>query len=441
MARILLSAFSNVTWTKEKYHDSFVEGLSNALKRCGNEVFMVRVNEFVEHPVTSNIYSFVNKKKLIEDIDKFNPELIITFNNSFPCEEFVTKTNCPILLYTADGCDFFAFKNLISAYRERYVFLNLNESVYGALKRYYPYIKEEQYCDFGYVTDFRALDIEQDINISFLGSIPNYTYNLSNYFITQSSNAIKADFFKEFDKFKDDVFSEFNYKLPNFNSKESLETLAIFLLTTKDRFEILSSLTDLGLLIYGYNSFCNAGIYNYELLKAYNFDLCVTIEQSQKLFNRSKISLNLPSARATCGFSWRVPDILASNSVLLSPEKKDLTALMKGYADLPTFNSSSEAKELAQKLLKDNVWRKELAQASNKMIEDKCRLESRFRTISNQLNVQLISDNKGYIKYVDETDYILQIFTKGKKENKILRETSKALPYFIAKKILQKMGC
>ena len=441
MARIIISTFSNVTWTKEKYHDSFVEGFANALKRCGNQVLMIRTNEFVDYPVTSKLKSNINKKKLLKSINNFNPELIITFNNSFPCEEFITRTSCPIILYTADGCDFFAFKDLIKKYQDRYVFFNLNESIYTSLNKHYPFIKESQYCYFGYATDFQAKDIEQDINISFLGSIPNYTYNLAQYFIKESSNEIKEMFFNEFDIFKQDVFSHFNVKLPNFKSETLLETLAIFLLTTKDRFEILSELTDLGLAIYGYDSFCLAGIYNYELLKAYNFDLCVTIEQSQILFNRSKISLNLPNARATCGFSWRVPDILASNSVLLSPDKKDLKTLMQGYAELPTFNSPAEAKDIAGKLLKDDVLRKELSQASKKMINDKCRFELKFKTMQEHLKINLFPDNIGSIKHLDEKEFFNIISIKSPKQNKILRETSKALPYFVAKKILQRMSC
>lgn len=445
MARILLSAFSNVTWTKEKHHDSFVEGFINSLIRCGNDVMSVRCNDFMLHPCSTNLKINIQKSKMINLIEKFNPELIITFNNSFPCEEFVTRTNCPIVLYTADGCDFFSLKGLISEYRDRYIFLNLNESVYAALKQHYPFIKEEQYCDFGYATDFRALNIEQDLNISFLGSIPNYTYSLANYFIKESSNEIKETFFEAFDTFKKDVFSEFKYKLPNFKTETSLETLAIFLLTTKDRFDILSELTDLGISIYGYNSFCLAGLYNYELLRAFNFDLCVTMEQSEKLFNRSKISLNLPNSRATCGFSWRVPDILASNSVLLSPDKKDLKSLLKGYATLPTFSSPIEAKDLAMKLLKDDIWRKELSQASQKMIDDKCRFENKFKHMQSCINISLINNKKENLEIMSSEDCLVtqesvEYCIDLSKTHKVIREVSKTLPYFIAKKIVNKFN-
>lgn len=440
MARVLVSAFSNVTWTKERHHDSFVEGFTRALERCGNEVLLVMVNGFIHHPMSPILAPNINKSELIEDITEFNPELIITFNNSFPCEEFITITNCPIILYTADGCDFFAFKELINKHLDRYVFLNLNDSVYYSLKANYPFIKEEQYCDFGYATDFRALKLEQDLNISFLGSIPNYTYDLVRYFMVQDSNEIKNTYFKEFERFKNNVFDEFKCKLPDFNSDAPLETLAIFLLTAKERFKILSELTELDLTIYGYNSFCLAGVYDYEILKAFNFDLCVSIAQSETLFNRSKISLNLPNARATCGFSWRVPDILATNSVLLSPDKRDLKRLFEGYIDLPTFNSPSEAKYLAIKLLKDNKWRKEISTASQQMIDDKCRFELKFKTMKEHTQIDLFPNSIGIVHNLNSDKYIYSGEKKVNKRYKVLRETSKILPYFIARKILQKVG-
>ncbi|RYG59117.1 MAG: glycosyltransferase family 1 protein [Alphaproteobacteria bacterium] len=403
MAKILFSAFSNVTWTSKKYDDSFVEGFVRSLNRCGNDVLVVRTNDYVTHPVAGASKS-IKKLQEIEKIKAFNPDLIITLNNSLPFKEIYDITDCPIALYSADGPDFFSFPDLLRKHLERYKFFKTNENMAINLLRAYPNIRSDQLFDFGYATDFRAqAETFQDINISFLGSIPNYTYDLTRYFKHYPEQ--KDTFFGEFSKFQENVFSDIDVVLPNFRSLNTLETLAVFLITTKARFFTLSALTDLGLSIRGFNSFCDAGVYNHDILRCYNAELCVSIEQSEAFFNRSKISLNLPNARAADGFSWRVPDVLSSNSVLLSPKVNELTKLMKSYADLPAYESPEEARSIAIRLLNDDSLRKDLVLASQTMINDKCRFESKFKVMEQVFNLKLLSETEfGILKRLEPED-------------------------------------
>ncbi len=443
MAKVLISVFSNVTFTKEKYHDSFVQNFINVLERMGNDVMSIFGNDYTDHPFKFKTINYILKQELLEKVNKFNPDIIITFNNYFPCEEIITKTDCPIILYTADGCDFFAFQDLIKKYNDRYIYLNLNESIYSNLREYYKFIKDSQFCDFGYATDFRRQNIDQDINISFLGSIPNVCFgNLHDYFMSVKSLPYKDAFFDALERFKKNTYGKFDMVLDNFQTNIPIETLAIWLITTKDRFMTLSNLTDLGLDIYGWKpSFVYAGMQNYELFKLYNPDICVTQEQSEFLYNRSKVSLNLPNARAQVGFSWRVPDILASQSVLLCNKRKDLDRLLKGYTKIPQYESPLEARDIAQKLLKDDVWRKDISIACNQMIEDKCRFEDKIRNIQVHTGICLESDKKGsHIfltnKFKVNSDTNINKKKKKRKRDKILHEATKMLPYFIAKKLL-----
>ena len=125
MAKVLISVFSNVTFTKEKYHDSFVQNFINVLERMGNDVMSIFGNDYTDHPFKFKTINYILKQELLEKVNKFNPDIIITFNNYFPCEEIITKTDCPIILYTADGCDFFAFQDLIKNDLDNWVLLNI----------------------------------------------------------------------------------------------------------------------------------------------------------------------------------------------------------------------------------------------------------------------------------------------------------------------------
>jgi len=464
MARVLISAFSNVGWVPGNHHDTFVVGFMNALERAGNHVLVVRCNDFMvsEH---TDLNPYVNRSSLVQAVKTFAPDIIITLNNMFPCGEFITDTDCPIFIYPADGYDFFKFKDLIGQHLERFFFFHINEDNYNDYKENIPSLKDERLCRFSYATDFRPRDVDQDLPLSFLGSLPNHTFELGRYFTlwpvdrAEAGNEVKKNFCDELDRFRLAPHSKFNCDLPGFQQGEhfySPETIAVFLITTKKRFEILSSLADMGLSIYGYSSFCMAGIYNYDLLRAFNYEQCITVDQAETLYNRSQIALNLPNARSTRGFSWRVPDVLATNSVLLSFFSPDLSDLMRGYADLPMYTSVTEARTIAEKLLKDEIWRRDLSEASRKMIEDKCRFEPNFKNMEEASGVTLHSDKKGVIEHLFHTEHLHDIISEPESPvvseadspakvepktprrafSRLKKELVKTLPYFIAKKFL-----
>lgn len=438
MARILLSTISSLGWTRERHHDTFVVGFVNALKRAGNDILLVRCNDFMDKTI-GKLDESVDKSALLKALRDFSPDLLLTFNNTFPCEEFITETDCPIVNYQADGYHFFAFKDQIDNHLPRYLFLSLNEDQRSNYLLNIKNIDERRICPFGYATDFGARDVPQDVAISFLGSIPNYTDCLYKYFAglpysqAAENNALKDAFIQELERFQKDPYSQFAYRLPIPDIGASdMTILALHTLTTKIRFEILSGLADLGLSIRGnHASYCRAAMYNWELLRAFDFELCVTQDQAETLYNRSKISLNLPNAQALHGFSWRVPDILATNSVLLSPNAPVLASLMDGYAALPMYSSAAEARTIAEKLLRDEVWRRELSAASRRMVEDKCRFEPNFKVMESYLSMPLFSDSEGTAADIRRPE----MFRKTNRQRlcSIVRDLKKLLPYCMAK--------
>ncbi len=446
MANIVIFSYSNVTWTQEHYFDSFVTGFVNTLSRCGNNILNIDLQNFINNFKNEYICD-ANKSYITDIINSFSPDIIITFNNMIHDTNYIKNLECPIVLYPADGIDFFWFKSFIHEELERYFFLNINEYHYKSLLNTFHDIKEKQLIPFGYVTDFHRKEIEQDINLSFLGSIPNHDLAISRYLRKMHSDELNRLFYNAIEEFRRHPDEKFSLDLPNFKSDLgiSLETVAVWLITCRDRFQLLSELFKHGLKLYGYSSFLDCCIYNYEFINHYCNELCVTQEQSETLYNRSKISLNLPNARAVNGFSWRVPDILASQSVLLSFNSPDLHSLTKKYLDLPMYHSPEEAKELVKRLLKDDIWRHDISIACNEVVESHCRFEHYFQNIENATGIKIFNKGTGSIHELYKIDenllYNQNIKYANKKKNKleqIKKELIKTLPYFIAKKILHK---
>jgi len=88
-----------------------------------------------------------------------------------------------------------------------------------------------------------------------------------------------------------------------------------------------------------------------ELVFAFDYTPVTSIKLTEKLLNSSKIGINLYHAQAVTGFSWRVADIMASNSCLISPNKQDLQKL-NPYMKIPTFETPEEAREICKKTSK-----------------------------------------------------------------------------------------
>lgn len=59
------------------------------------------------------------------------------------------------------------------------------------------------------------------------------------------------------------------------------------------------------------------------------------------------------------------------------------------------FTNSFEARDLSQKLLKDNIWRQDLIQASNNAIDAEWRWRHRFKQMEEILNISLLNQNEG----------------------------------------------
>ena len=396
MAKIIVMAVSNTHWVRPVSPDGYVQGFVNALTRMGNTVKSIVLND-------------LNQSRIDEHVISFKPDFIFVLNNYCISENILKKTNCPIILVVSDSLPFLAHLDLVRSNKERYYFLHTSEDSYNQIASVFPGTPADRNVILGHVTDLRKKDIEQDIPISFVGSLGNWDTSFSQYWQYASDinysdqqevmalNLKKKAFLDQLREYaaspldtkssvlEKPALQDFD-KITGYKYAQSV----VYLHTCNLRFAVLEQLTDLGLKIYSYPfGMVDVIRYNIKMFECFDFTPSVTLADSENTFNRSKISMNLPHAHVVKGFSWRVPDILASNACLLSDYRPDLKKLMKGYIDIPMYESPAEARELAQKLLKDDVWRKEIVAASQQMIEEKCRFEHRLRKVAEKTGLTL----------------------------------------------------
>ena len=450
MNKIIIMAYSNNSWFPLINPDPFVQGLSNALTRMGNNVESIILNDYVQDEV--------NKKIVF-----CKPDLIVSFNGAGISKKIIENTNCPVIINICDSLFYLNGSDIIKSEMERFYFITGACEYIGQIKSAFPDIKQNHIAYLGHVTDLRKKDIEQDIPVSFVGSLGNWDKSIELYWrriasITDFADKnkvrklieIKEAFQDQIKAFSSDPLDISVLRNPalkeffRYTNGRKYEQAVVILRTCNLRYAVLEQLTDLGLKIFSV-PFAMPDVirYNFKMFECFDLTSSVTLADSEITFNRSKLSLNLPHGQAKNSFSWRVPDVLASNACLLSHYSTELKDLLADYIDIPMYESPAEARELVQKLLKDEAWRKDIVVASQQMIEDKCRFEQRLRKVAEKTGLRLETPNgKGEQKLVRKektekmSDVPVSIFTPPVSlftEN-IFRHFFKIMTFFILSK-------
>lgn len=410
MARILFSLFSNINWLGSTEIDPFYEGFINTLIKQGNDVMVLRTNKFLPHQQKNILFNSINPNKLAQDVIDFNPELIIAANNHIP-KVILNALDCPVALWTSDSPSWYSDKDYIKQNIHKYKFFHHgwdNVHVKTCIETFNARL-DQNYC-VGHATDIRSENKTINSNITFVGTV-GHSQNMINFLKYHCRNN-DTHRLKEF--YQEILQSPLRNISNHFNDKLTLSDFHQ-VITGNNRIKTLDAISDLGLTAYGLpTNFLEVAAYSMELALCFNYTPIVSLEDSQNIFNSSKIGINLYSTHAITGFSWRVPDIMASNACLISPNKADLIKF-NPYIKMPTFESPQECRELCQKLLKDEMWRKDIVTASHKAIEEHGRFEHMFKIIEDISDIALlktISDNsKGKLITLKASDYTKLAYT------------------------------
>ena len=407
MARILLSYFK-IQEVDQKAIHVFWDGLIKELENNGNELYVINTGYF--NTYNSNVVNNTSLNSLIlEEVRKFNPELIITFNHRIPKSILDNFKDIPTIIWDGDELQYFCDLEYIKDNIDRYKLFSIVSSW------------EKNYLDFGFnknqifyippATAIQAKNIKQDKNISFLGSIHYHKNTISKIISENIYNKqlkkIMSDYYNNIDFNYEKLFYKY---LGSDYSKLNLQSADLFFLFNL-RIIVLLNLMDLDLTICGdrWNMILNLLP---QLALNYDNKRIWTLQENEDFYNSSKISISPihPQARG-CGFPWRIFDIMASNACLVCEQSSDLKKLTKDYVDIPMFHTPWEARELCIDILKNENKRKDIVSASQEYINKNARWINRFRDIENILNIKIVNlDKKGSVVILTENEEFQKLY-------------------------------
>jgi len=156
----------------------------------------------------------------------------------------------------------------------------------------------------------------------------------------------------------------------------------------------LNAVNDLGLELYGDEGWLGLSATLPSLAARYVKKKMYTAKHNQDLYNRSKICININHSQSVHGMPWRIFDIMATGGCLVSAFSTAIRDELKKHVNIPMFNNHYEARELCRKLLKDNIWRKEIVAASNEYVDTYARWPMRFKQIEEIFGIKLCGCSK-----------------------------------------------
>lgn len=411
MANILISYFSD-------YGEAMYDAITDILLKNGNNVFRFNINNPAVTITKWGGESRVNNNDIKKKLTEFNPDIVFNFNNCLPknCYELLNE-QCKICSIDADAPDVaFWNKEAIEKYKNRVFFLGLQSYSKTMYERYLGIkLTDKNYLYFPPATIVKNEKLKQDKNISFIGS--NF-YPLE---VPQNEDFYSKETLALYDALKKDYFLPFETAKKIYpNCSKNLFDSVKWYYCGQERLKYMEQLTDLGLTLYGVREWNRIAYYDFELAKCFDPTPKVTIEENQWVYNTSKISINISHPLAKSSFSWRVMDIMASNSCLLMEDKPDWRDLFEKYLSKDVLNTiiykdRFDMREKVKKLLADKALRQKCVKELNNAIEKNGRWEIRFAKLEKSLNIKLLNLKKTKGQYI----YIQTIEKKYHKKQQI----------------------
>jgi len=370
MANIAIFNFTpiyvNGEWKNLHYYNSFIL----AFKNRGHNVYNFITNKILCDPWNGNNVS-ISKDGDSEaelKLKKFKPDLIISFNNSKP--SFVEKFDCPIVIAEADTVQYFSDQNLIKKNVDRYHFFYFtNNGAKQIIKSFNASKNRIFFIDNA--TSIKSKKINKVHEISFIGTL--YQCHSGKIYLKDKKNAEYLNYISAY-KRKEILLSLKNYNLKIYTNR------------VPDSY--------LDLLEYG---------------KISNRHVFKTIT-TEKIMNQSLISLNHSHEQAkNQGYSWRVLDILASNSLLIT-EKSSLLAKKFGKnINRQFYDSVSDVRKICNYFLKNKNARSDLIAEQNQIIDKFFRWEDRIKKIEDIFGLKIEKNKEGsIISFVSQKNNLKQ---------------------------------
>lgn len=413
---------------------SYFEGLKNSFNNANHDVLHINLLNFGGVSTLDENNNPENHLILTQKITSFNPDLIIAFNNQIT-KKIYEITNCPVLVWWCDDPSYIDChgNQYIQKYRERIYFGVFSDNQFEYIKSTYAFDKNRILLTKP-STGFYKKDIKQDKSITYVGSV--YTI----------PDCVTLDVIQRLSKNRVGLYTAFNKLQYNLDDKEGNEFFKQILQKEdiKNDVAFISSYYQKTQTLIALASFFDLHIYsssgtysdlsipaksNLDLMVSHHIDeLCNDIDDVANIYNSSKISINLNTSYANKGdkggLSWRVCDVMATNSCLISNISPALDQCFGKWVKIPQFTTKQEAYDISKNILAEYNWRQDIVAGSQLAIkEGGFTFDCRVRELEQLFNLKKGEPESKYEFFINPALKIKK--KKVKKIRKIFKKVKK----------------
>ena len=416
------------TYSKSGGLDSYFSALVNAFVDKGVAFHLVLVNDLLEfgHLGGNKFRDGITDFVLIEWLSRVNPDLVLTSNHAGLTPGIIEALTCPIVTWMVDRVPFKHFDGSDEEiFSSKEIVITSSRNNVPQFQKIYPKLKGRVHF-LPFATNatsyYKDKNYSPKHNISFVGT---YFYRADEFqnilleaskkdcdqyerlmnFLDDLSKNYNLDLGKTLDKYRlNDILTEYGYR------PFELKSIAANMISLNSRIQSLEKVSDLGLSLYGTENWFGVGSFSVDLLRCFRpKEKILSRNTLLDQYGNSLISLNIPHHQAVGGLPYRVYDIMASPSLLITPNKvdSDLHYLFGNDIPVPTFSSPSELRDLAKYYLLNHEERQKIVSICNDRISKGCfTFEDRVEQIFDIAGVRLKKRCVGYLTRLNVEEII-----------------------------------
>ena len=364
-------AFFGYSWTPDLEPDAYQSALIRAFIQRGANVKFFHSNKFTAENPTRGLSRRFKKQKLMEELRDFRPALVLSMNRGGLDAEMKSRIAAPVVTWIVDDFTHLfdpdgqgVFDGVVT--RKDPVVVSSLE-VWETLRRMYPDLRENIHfvASATEFDEFRQVSLPKSVPISFVGSYLDLgAADAFIKFVIKEKKSLEA-FYLLLDHLRLDYSGDFEKVLEKAKLVSIVEKMGWDLIVAKrelanlisarDRLEAVRQTYDLGLHLYGGQSWLVP-------LTSIHLDALKCLKVNQVIRSRadlvgvyqsSKICFNVNQIQTRGALSYRVFDILASDSLLIQPYHPDSDAfsLFGKNCPIPMYRNFSELRALCQYFL------------------------------------------------------------------------------------------
>jgi hypothetical protein len=411
MAKVLVLTFSHL---HDYALDSFRESFLDALVDEGNDVLLLRSEDFIERYFSNNeLRPDVDEAMLNDFLREYDPDVVFSFNHSGMYPSLLEALpDTPVGIWMVDGPAYLVDKEVYQENASRYRSFLPSRAFFEELTEGYgTHPSTMEWVPF--CSDFRPDGAgEQSIPISFVGTFFDRN-TLKKALWGHYQNARRWERIKElFETYETDHETPFFDRVVRLRLEQVFtgpfeEAGVLNTISLNRRVHVLEPLADLGLQIFGNPGWLDAMPFSLKLVFAFQSRTVQNRGDLEDLYNQSKLIMSISHAQARGGVPWRVFDAMSSSGMLVSDSQQDMVDLFPGL-DLPTYQTPQEAYDLCTAMLEDEDRRLDLVQRSHEVLDAGHRFRHRLESMGEALGVNLTGGSDGLLTRLDPVSFVPQ---------------------------------